>query len=221
MWSPARDGVGVADVHFVHAWPMLAVVAFDFDAAIAHHACDTPQQVLVGARLADRVAVEPRVQGRQGGSKVFVAQADHGLAEEAKLQFGGGQRLKAQGACSFDDALQDVARRDGDSLSMLAPQVADGTGDVVFPRLDGKRGEIRFHDDVGKAAFPVAELQVGQDDFSDVPAKEHVALRKAVLQGVQKVPGGNAFASVHAFDVGGSNLDVLDFAFFDQPCDLC
>ena len=105
-------GVGVADVHFVHAWPMLAVVAFDFDASVSHHACDAPQQVLVGARLADGVAVEPRVQGRQVGSKVFVAQADHVLAEEAKLQFGGGQRLKAHGACPFDHPLQDVARRD-------------------------------------------------------------------------------------------------------------
>ena len=45
------DGVGVADVHFVHAWPMLAVVAFDFDAAVAHHARDASQQVFVGAGL--------------------------------------------------------------------------------------------------------------------------------------------------------------------------
>ena len=200
---------------------MLAVVAFDFDASVSHHACDAPQQVLVGARLADGVAVEPRVEGGQVGSKVFVAQADHVLAEEAKLQFGGAQRLKAHGACSLDHPLQDVARRDRDPLSVLAPQVADGTGHVVFPRLDGKRGQVRFHDDVGKAAFPVAEFQVGQDDFSDVPAKEHVALRKPVLQGVQKVFGGHPFAPVHAFDVGRSDLDVLHFAFFDQACDLC
>ena len=143
------------------------------------------------------------------------------LAEEAELQFGGGQWLEAHGARALDDALQDVARRDADPLSMLGPQVADGGGDVVFPRLDGKGGEVRFHDDVGKAAFPVAEFEVGQHDFSDVPAKEHVALRKAVLQRVQKVCGGDAFAPVDAFDVGRSDLDVLDFAFFDQACDLC
>ena len=67
-----------------------------------------------------------------------------------------------------------------------------------------------------KPRSQLLNFRLGSTTSADVPAKEHVTLRKAVLQRVQKVPGGHAFAAIHAFDVGGSDLDVFDLAFFDQ-----
>src|SRR2546426_6943168 len=36
--------------------------SLDFDAMIAHHACDASQHMLIGTRLADGVAVEARIE---------------------------------------------------------------------------------------------------------------------------------------------------------------
>ncbi len=65
---------GIMNVHLVHAGAMLAIVAFDFDAMIAHHAGNAAQQVIVGARLADRVTVKAGVQGCQIRAEILVAQ---------------------------------------------------------------------------------------------------------------------------------------------------
>src|SRR2546429_6085655 len=82
-------------------------------------------------------------------------------------------------------------------------------------------GQIGFHDDVGKAAFPVTEFEVGQHDFANVPAEEHITLPEALFQRVQEVGGGDPFATIDPFDVGGADLDVLDLALFNQAFDVC
>src|SRR5579859_7602539 len=104
---------------------------------------------------------------------------------------------------------------------MLGPQVAHAGGHVLLPGCQRESRKVGLHDDVGKAALPVTEFEVGQHHLSDVPAEEHVTLGKALLQRVEEVFGGHAFAAVNAFDVGGADLDVLDLALVNQLFDLC
>src|SRR5436309_3377172 len=53
---------------------------------------------------------------------------------------------------------------------MLRPQVAYTGSHVLLPWDDGKRKQVGFHHDVGKATLPVTEFEVGQDDLTNVPA---------------------------------------------------
>src|SRR5215467_2131155 len=70
----ASSGRYIAYVHFIHAGTMLAVIAFYFNPVIAHHAGDTSQQVIIGARLADGVAVHTGIERGQVWAEVFFAQ---------------------------------------------------------------------------------------------------------------------------------------------------
>ena len=64
---------------------------------------------------------------------------------------------------------------------MFSLQVANAGGYVLFPGYQRKCGEVGLHDNIGKAVFPVAELEIGKDAFSDIPAEKHIALRKAIF----------------------------------------
>ena len=104
---------------------------------------------------------------------------------------------------------------------MLGPQLTDTRRHVLFPRHQGEGGQVWFHDDVGKATFPVTKGEVGQHHFADVPAKEHITLAEPLVQRVQEVGGGDAFATIDSFDVGGTDLDVLELALLYQSFDVC
>src|SRR5205814_6425796 len=115
--------------------------------------------------------------------------------------FGCGQRLKTKGTCALNDVIQYIARRNHNRLPMLCPQVADTGSHAIFPWNNSKGGEIRFHDNVRKTTFPVTDFEVGKDILCDIPAKEDIALGKAIVQGIEKKARGDAFSPVDTFDV--------------------
>ncbi len=91
---------------------------------------------------------------------------------------------------------------------------------MLIPGNHRERGEIRVHDDVSKAALPVAELEARQHVLGDVPAKKHVALSKSAVQRIKKVLGSNALAAKDAFHVGRADFDKLDLSGLDLTSDL-
>jgi len=103
---------------------------------------------------------------------------------------------------------------------MLGPEVADAGSDMLIPGNHRERREIRVHDDVSKAALPVAELEARQHVLGDVPAKKHVALSKSAVQRIKKVLASNALAAKDAFDVGRADFDKLDLSGLDLTSDL-
>src|SRR6266581_3213586 len=102
---------------------------------------------------------------------------------------------------------------------MLAPQVTNTGSDVFFPRHKREGGEIGLHDDVREAAFPIAKFEVGQHVLCNVPAEKHIALSKAIFQGVEEVTCRNAFATIDSLYIGGANLDKLDLSLVNIALD--
>src|SRR5579885_1193715 len=115
------DSLIIAQVHLVHARAMLAVVAFDKDSRIAHHTSNTAKQGIVGARLADGIAVKAGVERSQIGTEIFFTQRHLIFAEETKLQFGGGKCFVAHRTGALYDLIENVARRNSDGIAMLGP----------------------------------------------------------------------------------------------------
>src|SRR6266568_1384150 len=107
----SSSGTGITQVHLIHAWAVLTVVPFDIDPIVAHHTGHAPQQVIVGTRLADGVAVHTRIEWRQVRPKVLVTQRYHILAEEARLQLSRSHGFIAHGTSTFLDIVEDVTRR--------------------------------------------------------------------------------------------------------------
>src|SRR5712691_8403386 len=103
---------------------------------------------------------------------------------------------------------------------MFCPQVTNTGGHILFPGHHGKSGKIWPHDDVRETMFPVTYFEVGQNIFGNVPAKEYVTLRKSIVQRVEEMVCVNALSPKDAFDVGCSNLDILDLAIFDQASNV-
>src|ERR1700693_5011120 len=97
-------------------------------------------------------------------------------------------------------------------LAMFCPQVTNTGSNILLPRHHGKRGEIGLHDDISKAALPVTHLEVREHVLRDIPAKEHITLRKSVLKRIEEMFCGNALPAKDTLDVRRSNFDVLDFA---------
>src|SRR5713226_2868132 len=197
------QSIGIADVHLVHTGSMFAVVAFDIDIAVAHHTSDASQQMIIGAGLADGVAVVARIQWGQVWPKVLFSQRRLALTEEAKFQFGSSQRLISHRAGAFYDFSKNVPRRNSHRLSVLGPQVAYTRGHVFFPWYKLKCGEIGLHHNICKTMLPVTELEIRQHNLGNVPAKEHITLPKPIFQRVQEVP------CIHALEDGFGQCDVL------------
>src|SRR5690348_311104 len=92
----------IAQIHLIHTRPMLAIISLDFDAMATHCASNTTQERVIGTGLTNGIAVQTRFKGSQGWSILFVAQRDHGLVKNTKLQFRGSQRLVSKGLCSLN-----------------------------------------------------------------------------------------------------------------------
>src|SRR5207248_7797360 len=56
----SSDGIGITYVHFIHAWPVLAIVPFNLHTMVAHHTGNAAQQVIISACLANGIAVKAR-----------------------------------------------------------------------------------------------------------------------------------------------------------------
>src|SRR5258708_12414748 len=87
------QSIGIADVHLVHTGSMFAVVAFDIDIAVAHHTSDASQQMIIGAGLADGVAVVARIQWGQVWPKVLFSQRRLALPQQPKFHLAHPQQL--------------------------------------------------------------------------------------------------------------------------------
>src|SRR5438445_13673985 len=105
----------------------------------------------------------------------------------------------------FQHVIEYITRGDSYRISMFSPYITNTGGDILFPWHECKSGEIRLHDNVGKTALPVAHLEVGQHCFRDIPAKDHIALRKPFFQRVQEVLRRDTLPTEDTFDIGCTN----------------
>src|SRR5579859_293334 len=205
----------MAQVHLVHALAVLAIVALDWHAVRVHHAPQPSDDELVAGGTVQAVAAGCGAERREV-APAFRAQRALVFAPDTKLKLQRQLGAVAHISRALEHAAEHVARGDGDGFAAFGHEIADDGGDALLPGNETERREVGHHAQVGVAAFPVSEAQARHELLGDVPAKEHIALREAVLQAVQEHVRRESLAAEYAVIVGSADLDGVYRMLFDE-----